>query len=59
MRKKLHIISGTFEYGCSIMVRDEDWKIYNLLVLKDESSGGLFVELHGEQHSLQQLKEGV
>lgn len=45
MKKNLKLISGTFEIGCSVTVKDEKWNIYNLLVVTDRETSKPCVEL--------------
>ena len=44
--KQLTLLSGTFEIGCSITIKDEKWNIYNLLVVADKETSKPCVELH-------------
>lgn len=46
MKKKLSILSGTFEIGCGIMVKDETHNFYHLLVVEDRETKKACIELH-------------
>lgn len=48
VKENLTIISGTFEKGCGITVKDEKWNIYNLLVVADRKTKKPCIELHNK-----------
>lgn len=48
MKKVLSMLSGTFEIGCSITIKDEKWNIYNLLVVADRKTNKPCVELQSK-----------
>ena len=46
MKKNLSVLSGTFDIGCGITVKDENYNFYHLLVVADRKTNKPCVELH-------------
>lgn len=49
--KKIKLLSGTFEKGCGVVVKNlQSDNFFHLLVLKDKTTGKLFVEIGNKQY---------
>ena len=51
MNKNLELISGTFENGCGVIIRDEDNNYYHVVVYKDR------VVIDGMEYTKKDLKQ--
>ncbi len=50
MNKNLELISGTFENGCGVIIKDEDNNYYHVVVYKDT------VVIDGMEYTKKDLK---
>ena len=56
MRKILRKTSGTFAKGCGIIVIDENYNVYHLLVVTDRETKKPCVELRNEVYFEEDIK---
>ena len=46
IKQNIKKLSGSFQIGCGIMVKDENYNIYHLIVVEDRATKKACIELH-------------